>query len=264
MPPIRTESSQKLVNQEGRILLALSDIKAGRVASLRAAAKLYDIPYSTLHARADGRISRGDTRPNGHKLTQLEEDSLTDWIISMDSRGAAPRPATVREMANILLTARGITPLPTVGINWASTFVKRRGELRTRFLRRYDYQRAQNEDPKALREWFTTVQCSIEDNGIQPEDIYNFDETGFAMGLISAQKVVTRAEYYGRRSILQPGNRQWVTAIESICSDGYLLPPCIIFKGQVYIAGWFESNLSTDWRIEVSNNSWTTDEIGLR
>lgn len=29
-------------------------------------------------------------------------------------------------------------------------------------------------------------------NGIRPEDIYNFDETGFAMGLIATTKVVTR------------------------------------------------------------------------
>ncbi len=28
---------------------------------------------------------------------------------------------------------------------------------------------------------------------ILPDDIYNFDETGFAMGLISTAKVVTRA-----------------------------------------------------------------------
>jgi hypothetical protein len=46
------------------------------------------------------------------------------------------------------------------------------------------------------------VKRVVEENGILAEDIYNFDETGFAMGLISAQKVVTRAEYYGRRSIL--------------------------------------------------------------
>jgi hypothetical protein len=87
MPPIRTVSSQKSANKEGRILLALSDIKNSRIASIRVAAKLYDIPFSTLHARANGRISRGDTRLNGHKLTQYEEDSLTEWILSMDSRG---------------------------------------------------------------------------------------------------------------------------------------------------------------------------------
>jgi hypothetical protein len=202
MPPIRTESSHKLATQEGRILLALSDLKDSRVKSLRAAAKLYEIPFATLQARANGRVSRVDKRPSGHKLTQTEEDALTEWIISMDSRGAAPRPATVGEMANILLAARGSNPPPTVGVNWPSNFIKRRDELRSRFSRRYDYQRALNEDPKSIRQWFTTVQSVINENGIQPEDIYNFDETGFAMGLISSQKVVTRAEYYGRRSLL--------------------------------------------------------------
>jgi hypothetical protein len=44
--------------------------------------------------------------------------------------------------------------------------------------------------------------------GILLEDIYNFDETRFAMGLCVTAKVVTRAEYYGRRSVLQPGNRE--------------------------------------------------------
>jgi hypothetical protein len=69
MPPIRTESSQNSANQEGRILLALSDIKDDRIKSLRAAAKLYDIPYRTLAARASRRAARVDKRPNGHKLT---------------------------------------------------------------------------------------------------------------------------------------------------------------------------------------------------
>jgi hypothetical protein len=165
-------------------------------------------------------------------------------------------------MANILLAAHGSHPPPTVGKNWPSTFINRREELRSRFSKRYDYQRALNEDPKSLRAWFATVQQVIDENGIQSEDIYNFDETGFAMGLISAQKVVTRAEYYGRRHLLQPGNREWVTAIEAICADGYSLPPCIIFKGKVAIAGWF-NNLPRDWQLEVSNNGWATNEIGL-
>ncbi|CEJ62624.1 hypothetical protein PMG11_11119 [Penicillium brasilianum] len=264
MPPIRSQSSHKLANQEGKILLALSDLKEGRIQSLRAAARLYDLPETTLRDRAHGTQSRVDHRPTGHKLTQLEEDSLVEWIISMDSRGAAPRPSTVRDMANILLAARGNQLPTTVGKNWPSTFINRRPELRTRFSRRYDYQRALNEDPKSIRKWFATVQSVIDENGIQPEDIYNFDETGFAMGLISSQKVVTRAEYYGRRSLLQPGNREWVTAIESICADGYPLPPCIVFKGKVAIAGWFDEILPKDWRIEVSKNGWTTDEIGLR
>jgi len=41
------------------------------------------------------------------------------------------------------------------------------------------------------------------------------------------------------------------------------LPPCVIFKGKNAIEGWFD-NLPKDWRFEISDNGWTSDEIGLR
>ena len=44
-------------------------------------------------------------------------------------------------------------------------------------------------------------------HGIAYEDVYNLDETGYTMGLIATTKVVTRAEMYGRRQVIQPGNR---------------------------------------------------------
>jgi hypothetical protein len=193
MTPIRPEW-RNLANQEGKTQSVLKDLQNGRIKSLRAAAKLYEVPLTTLHERVQGQSSRLDSRPSGFTLIQLEEDSLTEWILFMDSRGASPRPAAVGIMANILLAAGGSHPSPTVGKNWPSSFINRRPELRTRFSRKYDYQRALNEDPKSIRQWFTTVQSVINENGIQAKDIYNFDETGFAMGLISSQKLVTRAE----------------------------------------------------------------------
>lgn len=98
--------------------------------------------------------------------------------------------------------------------------------------------------------------------GIASEDIYNFDETGFAMGLTATARVITRAEYYGRRAILQPGNREWVTSIEATDATGWALPPYLIFKGKVFIESWFDDLLS-NWRIDISPNGWTTDQIGL-
>lgn len=189
--------------------------------------------------------------------------SLVQWILDMDMRGSAPRQATVREMANILLAERDPSLSLTVGKNWLSTFVQRQPELRTHYSRRYNYQRAQTENPKILYDWFNIVQRVVDEKGIQPEDIYNFDETGFAMGPIATAKVVTRAEYYSWRAVLQPRNREWVTAIELVSPSGYVLPPCIIFKGKNFIESWF-NNLPKDWRFEISQNGWTTDEIGLQ
>jgi hypothetical protein len=57
------------------------------------------------------------------------------------------------------------------------------------------------------------VQDTVSKYGVTEADIYNFDETGFQMGVISTSKVVTSSERRGRLRTIQPGNREWVTAI---------------------------------------------------
>ena len=79
------------------------------------------------------------------------------------------------------------------------------------------------------------------------------------MGMISTAKVVTSAERDYTVS-LQPGNREWVTTIESINITGWVLPPMIILKGVMHQLSWYKS---VPWRIGVSDNGWTTDELGL-
>ncbi|CEJ54947.1 hypothetical protein PMG11_01233 [Penicillium brasilianum] len=74
MPPIRSESRQKLANQEGKILLALNDIEKGRVNSIRAAARLYEIPHTTLAGRAKGVKARVEKPLNGqYRIDQPDQ-----------------------------------------------------------------------------------------------------------------------------------------------------------------------------------------------
>jgi hypothetical protein len=139
MPPIRTQSSRNRTEQEGRILLAIQAIKNQEIRSISQAATQFNVPRTTLRRRVTGCTNRAETRANSHKMTEIEEESLQKWILSMDSRGVAPQPSTVREMADLLLAARGSTPPPSVGQNWVTKFVKRHSDLSTRFSRRYDY-----------------------------------------------------------------------------------------------------------------------------
>ena len=99
--------------------------------------------------------------------------------------------------------------------------------------------------------------------GILEEDIYNFDEAGFAMGVIATAKVVTSVESRNRPKTAQPGNREWVSIIQGINSYGWAIPPFIIFKAQNHLSAWYEeSSLPQDWVITLSENGWTTNEIG--
>ncbi|KAG2001081.1 hypothetical protein GB937_010526 [Aspergillus fischeri] len=259
MPLKSRRISGNSVEQEGRVLLAISALKNNQIRNISEAARVDNVPRTTLRQHLDGHIFRPEARANGHKMTQNEEESLIRWILSMDQRGAAPRPSHVREMANILLAQRGSTPTQTVGEKWVYNFINQHDEIKTQFSRRYNHQRVKCEDPKIIQEWFNRVQIIIMQYGIVFEDIYNFDETGFVMGLVATAKVVTRAEMLSWPFLIQPGNREWVTSIECINSTSWVLPPCIIFKGKVHIEGWYQDTaLPADWRIE------TTDQIGLR
>ncbi|BDD61273.1 hypothetical protein MAP00_009287 [Monascus purpureus] len=265
MPPKMHQNPKDSIEKERRVLLAIAAVKNHEIPSIREAARIFNISHTTLRRRLNGSLCRSETRANGHKLTSSEEESLVQWILSMDRRGAAPRRSHVQEMANIILSKRGTTPIQTFGVNWVYNLVKRHDELKTIYSQRYNHQRAKCEDPKIIREWFDRVQITIMQHGIVQEDIYNFDETGFAMGLVATAEVVTRAEMVGKPFLVQPGNQEWVTTIECINSSGWVLPPCIIFKGKTHVQGWYEDeDLPHDWRIEVSENGWTTDEIGLR
>jgi hypothetical protein len=113
----------------------------------------------------------------------------------------------VQGVASDLLTERGEQP---VGKHWVDNFNKRTPEIKLRGSRPYDRQRALNEDPRVIGPWFSLVQSVKEKYGIQDEDTYNFDETGFTMGMIKAQMVFTGSEKRGAPKTIQPGNREWL------------------------------------------------------
>ncbi|KAL2887372.1 hypothetical protein HOO65_050493 [Ceratocystis lukuohia] len=113
-------------------------------------------------------------------------------------------------MANRLLADRDASP---VGNRWASNFVKRQPDLKTRFNRRYDYKRAKCEDPTVNGSWFPLVENIVIKYGMSLTGIYNFDETGFIMGLIASETIVAGTDRRGKTKYVQPKNRDWDTVI---------------------------------------------------
>jgi hypothetical protein len=248
-------------NDEAQVQLALQALQNDQKLSLRAAARIYSVDHTKLRRRRRGKQSRRDIPANSRRLTDLEESVIVQYILDLDSKGFPPRLSGVEDMANRLLAERDAR---RVGINWASTFVKRQPELTTRFNRKYDYQRALCEDPEIIYGWFALVRNTIAKYGIQEADIYNFDEIGFLMGVISTMLVVTGSGRRGRRKTRQPGNRKWTTVIQGINALGWLIPPFIIVEGSYHLSSWYkDSSLPKDWVIATSANGWTTNELGL-
>jgi hypothetical protein len=250
-----------VVTQEARIILAIEAIRTSKNLSRRKAAKLYRVPESSLRLRMNGHLSLLERRPANIKLSKLEEEVIVRNILDMDSRGFAPRLAGVEDMANFILESRGGK---RVGKLWAHRFVQRQPDLKTRFNRVYDFQRALCEDPELIGAWFRLVLNMRAKYGVLDCDFYNFDETGFMMGVICPAMVVTRADRRGRGKAVQPGNREWATAIACINSEGWSVPPFLVVQGKNHLANWYtDGGLPPDWVIKPTSNGWTNNETGL-
>ena len=231
--------------------------------SIRALARAYDVPESTLRTRLRGVHPRSEIVSVNRKLSTTEEQSLVQWILDLNRRGFPPYIIDVRRMADALLAARGQDPPPPpVGKNWVSRFVNSQSELQTKWNRKVYSQRALCEDPVAISAWFNLVEETRQAYGILDTDTYNFDETGFMMGVAATSKVVTSSDTVGRAATVQPGNRDWVTTIECINASGWCLPPFVILSGKQHQASWYH-HIPIDWVLAVSDNGWTTDELSV-
>jgi hypothetical protein len=54
MPPKSRQTSGNLVEQEGRIQLAISALKNKEISNIHCAAEIFNVPRSTLHDRLNG------------------------------------------------------------------------------------------------------------------------------------------------------------------------------------------------------------------
>lgn len=147
------------------------------------------------------------------------------WIIGIESMGTPPQHQNVRCMANDILAARGALPFESVGANWLPRFLKRSGVLSRRLTKPRDCNRARRETPEKFRDWFDRAKRTMDDFGIVKQNVYNFDGTGFSMGILGVKPVITGTEARQYASILQPGSREWVTLIECIGASGAAHPP---------------------------------------
>lgn len=167
--------------------------------------------------------------------------------------------AVIREWASSITKARNGQE---VGQRWAYNFVKRHSGLETRLSRRLSNQRAKNEDPEVITEWFRLVQNMVAFHGITLHDIYNFDESGFRLGHSQNAMVVTATERRQRPKALVSDSTQWHTVIACVNAEGWSVPPYVIFSGKQMNRAWFHS-LPPTWKLGVSPKGWTSYDHGV-
>jgi hypothetical protein len=244
---------------EQDLLEALNDITNGK--SLRLASREWGIPLTTLHNRIQGRESHTFASESQQRLSKIQEEHLTTWVLAQEALGVPLTHGQIREFASRLLVIKG--DHKQLGKRWMEGFLRRNPILRTKRAKNIDSVRVNGATTAIIKSWFQRLNIPAI-AAIKPENRWNMDESGIMEGYGANGLVVGSSE---RRAIQkkQPGSRAWTSFIECVSATGNALHPIVIFKGKSVQQQWFPLLLRTyeGWEFTATDNAWTTDSTAV-
>lgn len=228
----------------------------------------YNIPRRTLFDRLAGRNSRFQPRPQLRRLKGYQEDGVIKYCLDMERVGIDIRRRHVADVAHRVLKDMAEDPEdppPPVSRRWVSRFIQRNPELCTVTKQSIEVLRKASHNPNAIVTWFDNYRRLRDELGMQEEDIWNFDETGFRIGVGRKQRVVVSAKHKRRKDYIpSTSGKGYATSIECISAAGGVIPPFVILQGKHILAKWYELELDPDTAITVSESGYTNDELTLQ
>jgi hypothetical protein len=180
--------------QKAIIALQLKEFK-----SIRLAAEHFEVAKSTLASRMAGRKSRTQSHEHVQILSNAEENTLARWITRLTATGFPATPMLVKEMAEEIRMRRvqlasSRTTLQTnptpIGHEWIYRFLKRHPNFKGVYSRQLESARHKEATPEKISAWFDAFRAQIEERKYEPCDIYNMDETGFAVGETQSTRII--------------------------------------------------------------------------
>lgn len=243
----------------------LDSLKPGEKIVYAQVAKLYGVDRSVLSRRHRGVCtSRDQQYENQRHLNNVQERELVQYIEALCKRGLPPTASMIRNFA------AEISKKP-VGKCWVPRFLERhKVKLLSRWTTALDRQRHKADSAYKYSLYFELLRTKIEQYNVEPRHIYNMDEKGFLIGMLSRMKRIFSREMYENGEIkeaLQDGNREWISCLACICADGSHLPPHLIYQaasGNIQDT-WLQDFDHQQHRTFFSSSlsGWTNNEIGL-
>jgi hypothetical protein len=197
----------------------------------------------------------GNTHGGHNKaLNETEDGALKQYLNFLIYIGKDPNLHTIQQAANSLLRAGGSTRI--LGQDWSKNWFSRNQKW---------YKSLRTKTPAAeqktshltatIESHFSDFRNSQIKYGIAQDNIYNMGETGFRIGCLGSQIVIThlntRAVY-----LSDPDNRKMVTSIECISGGGFAIAPMIILAGSVLIEKLFDNHINDDFLFSISDSGY--------
>ncbi|TVY12490.1 hypothetical protein LARI1_G009648, partial [Lachnellula arida] len=241
---------------ENDVQLALRAIASGM--TQKTAGLEYGVPRGTLQDRIKGRLSRQEAHTFQQRLSMIQEDHLTKWVLVQESIGLAPTHQQIKTFAGRIASNQG--DAKPMGKRWMAGFLRRNPILKTKKQLHIESVQVNGATTEIIRKWWPKLNTPAI-KAIKRENRYNMDEAGIMEGMGDNGLVVGSAS----KKFIQkkhPGCKAWTSFIECISADGRGLHPLVIFKGKSVQQQWLETTLKEfkGWKFQSTDNGWTTDE----
>jgi hypothetical protein len=198
-------------------------------------------------------------------LNPTQENELLQYINKLCIKGLPPSKDMIRTFA-LEISGR------IAGKNWADRFVQLHSKaLVSHWTLGIDSSHKLADIALKYSLCFKLLERKIEEYGVKPEHMYNMDEKGFLIGILSGMKRVFSRTLYDAgklKAMLQDGNREWITTIACICADGTSLTPALIYRA---VSGNIQDTWLQDFDPTIhkaffssSPSGWTNNELGLQ
>jgi hypothetical protein len=201
-PPMTRPKDQAAAEKEARLQEAIAAVKNGQQ-TCYTAAKAFKVPPRTLYDRVNGnKKPRNQAHESDQNLNHAEEKELVRWITLLTISGYPPRYIILRRLVEILRKRRvkntddDQVPLlvyDDFGKQWVQRFLRYHPELASVRPRSIDIVRVKDTSPEWLQRWFDDLKKVLVEFNIKSENIYNMDESEFAIGEKEAGRYIINA-----------------------------------------------------------------------
>lgn len=247
--------SEKTLTPEDEISKAVEAYHQRKKPKIKALAREFGVPYTTLYGRVHGRKNGSQRADDNKALNQIQEKALISWLESLNAVDISPPPTSIKASANWLLARSGEDK--TVGRNWVYRFINRLPpHFNYNTLKPIEKARIDSADLANLALWFRNVSQVFEKHEIQPAEIYNWDETGYQIGQGKKQKVVSTRTH---SVVATSGPAESITGIECIAADSWSMLPWFLPKGTNQIEEWFTDTTMSNFRIKPTPSGYIDD-----
>lgn len=229
----------------------LEKVRSG-ILSAYAAAKEYKIPINTIKNKIKNRHIEKVGRPTA--LLEEEENIIKDHVMVLADSGI---PIGIDDVTLIIQrylnsTNRKVKVFKNnrPGWEWGKLFLERHQDLKATLGHNISRSRAQVNEDK-INEFFNNLESEIQ--GVPPENIFNFDETGFHDDP-KKKKLLFRRKCRNPE-VIRNSTKSCYTAIFCGNAAGEMLPPYFIFKAKNAWSDWL-FGATRGSRMTVTKSGW--------